>query len=412
MLPGLSHCLELDAPRQLVPDPTRKIPTLRRPFIRENRISLTRETFIQLDGRPSQPGFAALEFDDGLDYVVPVTQVLEPIWQMDPGLPERLAAAALGPEVVELRVVAVERDAKPDGETTFQRRAVEAGHVRHLRVCYRRAYPLQQTRTVEYLLRQRHVGGVVAGEKRQPAAGVAQWDARQEMQIIVHNGCRDVLARDVDDMGAGQAQEHQHAKHPLLVVVRTGNLPQLLDVEREARHHDDRLGGARIRDHPPRQRVELRLQSREAPELLWRARLRHINRRRLCGDHAVTPAPWAKIIREAPTSRRRALVNIPGPLSAHQETVMNPSSLHDLLRGDQTCLLFGDGDAGDCAGVEGQEVGLDAVGKDHTVLRHLADDLQLLAGPDVAPHYSTFIVTRLCTFPAGDIRRSSPFTSS
>ena len=108
----------------------------------------------------------------------------------------------------------------------------------------------------------------MAGEERHPAAGVAQWDARQQVQIVVHYGRRDVLARDVDDVGAGQAQEHQHAKHPLLVVVRTGDLRQLLDVEREARHHDDRLGGARIRDHPPRQRPELGLQSREAPELL------------------------------------------------------------------------------------------------------------------------------------------------
>src|ERR687894_2931546 len=158
MLPGLSHCLELDAPRQLVPDPTRKIPTLRRPFIREHRISLTRETFIQLDGRPSQPGFAALELDDGLDYVVPVTQVLEPIWQMDPGLPESLAATALCPEVVELRVVAVERDAKPNGETPFQRRAVEAAQMRRFGVADRRPDALHQARTVEYLLRQRRVG--------------------------------------------------------------------------------------------------------------------------------------------------------------------------------------------------------------------------------------------------------------
>jgi hypothetical protein len=71
------------------------------------------------------------------------------------------------------------------------------------------------------------------------------------------------------------------------------------------------------------------------PELLRRARLRHINRRRLCGDHAVTPAPWAKIIREAPTSRRRALVNIPGPLSAHQETVTNPRRLRAVVRRSQ-----------------------------------------------------------------------------
>src|ERR671913_2319948 len=136
-LPGLSRCLELDASRQLIPYPARKIPPLRRAFVGEDGVPLTRETLIQLYSCPSQPGLAALELDDGLDHVVPVTQVLEPIWQLDPGLPESLAAAALGSEVVELRVVAVERDAKPDGETTLQRRAVEAGHVRRLRVCYR-----------------------------------------------------------------------------------------------------------------------------------------------------------------------------------------------------------------------------------------------------------------------------------
>src|SRR5687767_9201033 len=57
------------------------------------------------------------------------------------------------------------------------------------------------------------------------------------------------------------------------------------------------------------------------------------------------------------------------------------------LCGNEPCLLVGDGDGGYCAGSEGQVIGLDTVAEDHTVLRHLADDLQLLAGPDVAPHY-------------------------
>src|SRR5919107_990023 len=96
-LPGLSRRLELDTPRQLVPDPAHKIPPLRRAFVREDCVPLTRETFIQLYSRPLQPRLAALELDDGLDHVVPVAQVLEPVGKRDPGLPERLAAAALGP---------------------------------------------------------------------------------------------------------------------------------------------------------------------------------------------------------------------------------------------------------------------------------------------------------------------------
>jgi hypothetical protein len=54
----------------------------------------------------------------------------------------------------------------------------------------------------------------------------------------------------------------------------------------------------------------------------------------------------------------------------------------EALCGDQPGLLFGDD-----AGVKGEVVGLDAVGEDHTVLRHLARDFQFLARPHVAPHY-------------------------
>src|SRR5215217_2001457 len=58
--------------------------------------------------------------------------------------------------------------------------------------------------------------------------------------------------------------------------MRAGDLCQLLDVEREARHHNDRLRGARVRDHPPRQRLELLLQSRETLQLFGRTGFRPI----------------------------------------------------------------------------------------------------------------------------------------
>src|SRR5215217_4667039 len=157
-LPGLINGLEPDASGQLATNPGREIPPLRRAVVGEDRVPLARETLVQLYGRPSQGGFATFELDDGLDHVVPVAQVLEPVGQRDPGLPERLPAAALGPEVIEFRVVAVERDAQPDGEAPFQRRAVETGQVRRFRVADSRPDPLHQARTVEYLLRQRRVG--------------------------------------------------------------------------------------------------------------------------------------------------------------------------------------------------------------------------------------------------------------
>src|SRR5918994_771261 len=77
-LPGLTRGLELDARRKLVPYPAREIPPLRGAVVGEDSVPLTRETLIQLYGRPSQRWLAALELDDGLDHVISVTQVLEP----------------------------------------------------------------------------------------------------------------------------------------------------------------------------------------------------------------------------------------------------------------------------------------------------------------------------------------------
>jgi hypothetical protein len=125
----------------------------------------------------------------------------------------------------------------------------------------------------EDLLRQRHIGGVVTAQERQPPAGVAERHAGEEVQEVVDDRRRDGLARDEDQVGAGHAQQHQHAQQPLLVVVHARDLGQLLRVEREAGVHHDGLGSARIRDQPPGQGFQPFLYLREAPQLLGGARL-------------------------------------------------------------------------------------------------------------------------------------------
>src|SRR5918998_4761487 len=275
MLPGLAFRLELDAVGQLVPDPSREIPTLRGAVVGEDRVALARETLVQLDRQAPQMGVAALQLDDGLDDVLFVAQVLEPVRQGYPRLPEHLPAPALGAEVVQLRIVPVQRDVEPYGEAPLQRRAVEAGHVRRCGIGDGRPDALYQAWPLEDLLRQRLIGGVVAAQQRQPPAGVAERDAREEVQEVVYDRRRDGLARDEDEVGAGHAQQHQHAQQPLLVVVHARDLRQLLRVEREAGDHHDGLGSARIRDDPLRQRYQPLLYPREAPELLGRARLRY-----------------------------------------------------------------------------------------------------------------------------------------
>src|SRR5215204_1309745 len=69
----------------------------------------------------------------------------------------------------------------------------------------------------------------------------------------------------------------------------------------------------------------------------------------------VTPVPRVKIIREPPVSRRGSPpLRISRPIARYYCLRRSPP-----LCGDEPCLLFGDGDAGD--GVVGQVIGLDTL---------------------------------------------------
>src|SRR5215204_2791987 len=70
----------------------------------------------------------------------------------------------------------------------------------------------------------------------------------------------------------------------------------------------------------------------------------------------VTPIPRAKIIREPPVSRRGSLpLRISRPIARYYCLRRLPP-----LCGDEPCLLVGDGDAGDGAGIESQVISLGA----------------------------------------------------
>jgi hypothetical protein len=131
----------------------------------------------------------------------------------------------------QLRVVRIERDVQLHGEGALQRRAVETGYMGRFGVGDGGPDALHQPRTLEDLLRQRQLGGVVATQERQPPTRVTERNARKQVQIIVHDGRGDRLARNEDEVGAGHTQQHQHAQHPLLVVVHSGDLLQFLRVQ-------------------------------------------------------------------------------------------------------------------------------------------------------------------------------------
>jgi hypothetical protein len=64
-------------------------------------------------------------------------------------------------------------------------------------------------------------GGVVAAEEVEPAAGVAVGDAGQEVEVVVDDRPGDGLAGEVDQAGAGGAEEEEHAGARVQRVVAT-----------------------------------------------------------------------------------------------------------------------------------------------------------------------------------------------
>ncbi len=136
------------------------------------------------------------------------------------------------------------------------------------RVRNRAADALEQPRSLQNLLRERHGGGIVTAQQREPLTRVAERYAREEVQVVVHDRRGDRLARHVDQVGARPAQQHQQAQQPLLVMAHAADLRQLLGVKGEARNNHDGLEGARIRECPAEQRRQPSLQLLEAPTLL------------------------------------------------------------------------------------------------------------------------------------------------
>ena len=168
--------------------------------------------------------------------------------------------------------VNVGRNAELHGQGPLQRRAVEAGQVGRVGDLYRRPDSVHQSGTVQDLLGQRQVGGVVAAQEREPLAGVAERDAGEQVQVVVHDRGGDLLAGQVDEARARHPEQHQHAEQPLLVVVHAGDLRQLVRVHREARVHHHGLRHLLVRGDPPVQRRQPLLYPGEAPQLLGRPR--------------------------------------------------------------------------------------------------------------------------------------------
>ncbi len=80
----------------------------------------------------------------------------------------------------------------------------------------------------------------IATQQRQTPSRVVRGHTWQQMQVIVNDRGRDRFTRHVHHARAGEPKQHQHAKKPLLVVVRARQFRELLARQRHAWHDDDR----------------------------------------------------------------------------------------------------------------------------------------------------------------------------
>ena len=95
----------------------------------KQRVAFSGEALVELDHSASHVGLLELKDRQGLCHLGRGAKSLKTIGEVDAGLAEDLPTAALGAEVIECRIVGVQRDAEPHGQGALQRGGVEAGHV-------------------------------------------------------------------------------------------------------------------------------------------------------------------------------------------------------------------------------------------------------------------------------------------
>ena len=99
--------------------------------------------------------------------------------------------------------------------------------------------------------------------------------AGQQVQVVVDDGGREALARDVDHVGARKTQQHQQAEQALFVMGRADQLLQFFKIEGETRDDDDRLWGVSIEERAREQLRQTTLQFGKSRTFFGRARHRH-----------------------------------------------------------------------------------------------------------------------------------------
>ena len=197
------------------------------------------------------------------DHVVVAPQVLVPRRHPHAGTPEDVPTATLGTKVREGGIASVQRDAKANRQRALARRRREAGEMRRRRIIYERANPGKKRGTVEDLVGERGRRRISAREHRQARPRVRAFHSVHEPEVILNDGRRDRLAREIDDARRREPEEHEQAEESLLVVRCSSKLRQFLTVERHAGDDHDGARRSWVGEHAAKHGREPALQPLE-----------------------------------------------------------------------------------------------------------------------------------------------------
>jgi len=142
----------------------------------------------------------------------------------------------------ERGVDGVQRNAQGHGQPPLEGGRVEDRQVGLLGVVDGVADPAQQPRPAQHLLAEGPGRSVVRREERQPPAGVAGGNPREQLEVVVDDSVVDGLRGDEDEPRPRVAEPDHQEQQPLLVPGGAAQLRELAPVEGQRGHHHRGVG--------------------------------------------------------------------------------------------------------------------------------------------------------------------------
>ena len=205
----------------------------------DERVAFARDAFVEFHYGLCHGRSLPAHLQQRRGGLLQAVQVIEAERVIDSRLREQLPASRLRPKGEMARVSAVKRNAKTQGEVSFEVSRVVADEMGAVFVCDGCFDLLQQERTLEDFEAERARRIIIRREQGEAAQGMARNDAREQIEVILDHAGMNRLRSDVDHARPRLGEEQEEEKKTLFV----GLDLQAGDghVDRHRWHDNDRL---------------------------------------------------------------------------------------------------------------------------------------------------------------------------